>query len=56
LGAGALALPRDKEYVHGAPTCVILNTMPAAVSEPDRGELELFCETVYPTAPSPVPD
>ena len=32
-----------------------LNVMPATVKDPDRDVNVLFCETVYPTVPLPVP-
>ncbi len=41
--------------MHGAPGCVTGKLIPAIVNDPVRGANVLFCVTVNPTVPLPLP-
>jgi len=43
------------EKLHGVPGCVIVNVLPAMVSEPVLVALPVFAATLYATFPLPVP-
>jgi hypothetical protein len=54
-GDASVELNGEIEKLHGVPGCVIVNVLPAIVSEPVLAELPVFAATVYEMLPLPVP-